>query len=162
MLVVLLAAGVIAAWKVNAFWRERSAGFKPASSRPAPQAGEPAAGLELDFPAGAAGVSPLEGDPGGIAPPLGAQRRGGFSRRTGRAAVEVASYDYAGTVEAAADHYRTALAEKGFRRLGEDNPEDALILTFKADDASATVSLRKAGKKYKIVIVELAITRESR
>ena len=162
----MLLVGIFAALQINSFWRRwHKSATHPAGIRATglPQSRQSGGLGDLglaDFPAEFAGITPLEGDPGSIAPPSGAQRRCALQRQSQDAAVELAGCDYAGEIVAAAAHYRKVLGGQGFVQLAERNVNDRLILTFQKDPTSVTVSLRMAGKKQKMVSIVLAVRRQ--
>ncbi|MHC4982799.1 MAG: hypothetical protein ACYTF6_06485 [Planctomycetota bacterium] len=167
--VCLLAAVAFAAWQVTVYFRTRGASNRPAAAqkdgKKAPEfrgsAESPGGPLSPDALVGMAGVSPLRGDPGGMPPPAGAVRRCAVACPRQGMAVELANYEYHGSVAAAAAHYEKLLAERGFDRLSETSAGGAAVLTFQKRLTVVTVSLRKVGQERKIVSIDVAVRRQT-
>jgi len=178
--VAFVVAGVFAAWQARRLW------LSPADETRAVQPGdleEWRYGGETPPRASASvhggilaqiGAEPLEGDPGGIAPPPGAIRGIGVRRtmggapdrdgRRGAAAwvVEQAGYQCPGGVEAAAAHYVERLGERGHRLVADRAAASGRQLLFQAPGGErAYVRLRKLDEQRKMVRVTLSLIRPS-
>ncbi len=159
--VALVAAGVVAAWRVNLWWR---GGEQPAAPLPR-EAARPDEGPDLPDEAGLADWvkhwdrhENLPGPPGGIAPPPRATRPRQFRVAGRHQTVEVGDYLYPGPAEEAADYYEQALARSGFRKISRQADGDRLRLLFVQGDTHATVSLRTRGQNPKIVWIGVYIS----
>jgi hypothetical protein len=121
---------------------------------------------EANTPSGAAGspiaalgLRPLAGDPGGLAPPSGATRRGAFERRVTDSLEQQARYEWWGDAAEAAAHYQKTLKAKGFA-LVSDRPDSqgrrAMVLT--AGNIAATVTLQTNPRQGRLVIIVVVVT----
>jgi len=129
----LIVAGVFAAWQVHKFVQAGVSDKSPASTPASPlryqgQSGSTdAPSVPEDLSAeGIMGMGetpmlpsePLEnlqGEPGGFAPPEGAERLQGFVRRAEDSFVQIATYNYCGQAGEVADYYRRLLDEAGYK-----------------------------------------------
>ncbi|MBL7218612.1 MAG: hypothetical protein ISS69_00735 [Phycisphaerae bacterium] len=86
-----------------------------------PQAPPPTTGPSemTDNPLAGVAMTPLDGNPGGLAPPTGAVRQSAFVRRTGGEVEMMARYTSQGSADQAAEYYRKYLGGKGMKFLGE-------------------------------------------
>jgi len=86
-----------------------------------PQAPPPTTGPSemTDNPLAGVAMTPLDGNPGGLAPPKGAVRQSAFVRRTGGEVEMMARYTLQGSADQAAEYYREYLGGKGMKFLGE-------------------------------------------
>ena len=151
--IVLLAVSIFAAWQIHLYWfadGRRGASQRPGSHGPTTH---PAPSGELDLrmltaeqPAGdwtaAAGLVMMSGDPGGVNPPAGAKRRFAFSRLTGDSNEQLARYEYTGSIDAAAGHYKTVLASTGFEVTTVRPGTDERLLTASRQMERIVVVLR--------------------
>jgi len=180
--VLLIASVSFAAWQGVRFFR----GVKGSSGPPVfnsvrrsygrigPPAPPPATGpTEMtDNPLAGVGMTPLNGDPDGIAPPKGADRRSAFVRR-GRDEVEMmARYTWKGSADQAAEYYREYLVGKGMKFLGEQTrtgrsastrPDSSRntplrrIFVFSGPKGNVTVTLRKMRGNDKMLLIALSL-----
>ena len=170
LVLALLAAGTFAAWQAGVFVSRRigrhtrgasSAANLPAQTQPAPDACSP--GDLLRSPLAAVGLTPLDGDPGGIAPPAGSKRREAFQRRIGGRTEQRARYELAGAIGAAADYYARALAARGFvRRPDGAAARGGRTMVFVGDAAAATVRLNARPAGGKMVEAVVTVVRQRR
>ncbi len=103
---------------------------------------------------GAQGMSALDGDPGGFAPPSGAVRKHSFARRTRDSVETFATYEYLGAVETASEHYRQLFNGRGFVSASSSQR----LLIFRKGQIHATVSLRNSAKNENIVTIRFTVT----
>jgi len=157
LLLTLLAGGVLLAWAAH------RRVFRPHENEPSPKSRPRRSSLPdtkpwpVSAPAEAFGetlaeraVRPLEGDPGGIAPPPSARRVSAFEFSDG---TLYGRYDDPGPMESAEDHYRRTLEAKGYRRLGEVSvAEGGRTVVYERDGAQALVTLRKKASDGKMVV----------
>lgn len=158
---LLVASGLFAAWQIYVFASSvrRSAGpgaLNAGVCKPAP--GSPPATMPLDpldvrgDPLGRMGLAPLEGDPGGIAPPPGARRLGARRRRADGQVWLEGRYDYDGTLDAAVEHYRRIAAARGLRGIGDREVRFGWRqVIFDGEEVLLRISLRKKPSDDKIV-----------
>ena len=114
----LLAAGVLAAWWIHASLYSRRA--PPLLARLSGPETRPTTRRLEDLavePGELVGLSVLEGDPRGLAPPPGAVRRLAFQRDTPEGLQQIATYDSPAGPDDIAAHYARTLAGKGFAPL---------------------------------------------
>ena len=137
--VVLIASVSFAAWQGIRFFRggKKSSGPPIFNSlrRSYGQIGPPALppttgpGEMTDNPLAGVGMTQLDGDPGGIAPPKGAVRRSAFVRRTDDEVEMMARYAWQGSADQAAEYYKKYLAGKDMKFLGEQTRTDRSTTT---------------------------------
>lgn len=142
---------------------------------PQPQTAEPQDGRPQSRPSGAAsqaagslapamieqalsgtGLSPLAGEPGGIAPPAGARRLTAVGRQAGGVREELGRYELEGELPLCQKHYRDLLNSRGFKLTGEPQETGLSRMIFFRDSTQVVVSLRKAsadGKTVEITVV---------
>ena len=106
----------------------------PGPPAPPPTTGP---GEMTDNPLAGVGMTPLKGDPDGIAPPRGADRRSAFVRRVGGEVEMMARYTWKGSADKAAEYYREYLVAKGMKFLGEQTRAGRLAATRPASSPSA-------------------------
>jgi len=166
--VVLIASVSFAAWQGIRFFRvEKEPSGPPIFNslrRGYGRIGPPAAppttgpGEMTDNPLAGVGMTPLDGDPDGIAPPRGAVRRSAFTRRTVGEVEMMARYTWQGSADRAAGYYKKYLAGKGMKFLGEQtrtgrpattrpgssrNARPRRVFVFHGPGRHVTVTLRK-------------------
>ena len=98
-------------------------------------------------------VRTVDGDPGGICPPDGAERVGGHAFADGSVTV---TYTLAGEARAAADHYKARAAADGFRLLRDTIEAGRRWLVFSKPGARLTVGLREDTQT--ATMVRIAVT----
>ena len=170
--VLLVLAGIVAAWQIHLFLRSGRQGPGAAATRPRPgslSATQPAwsasaaaddgdlLSLATD-PAGRAGLRALIGDPADLAPPPRAVRRSAFSRADGDGAVQFASYDYKGAAQTALSHYDHLLSGKGFAAVGKAAGAAATTAVYDRGRHQVRVSLRKRGRETSIIRIVVIAT----
>ncbi len=82
----------------------------PPVKGPGEMTGNPLAGV---------GMTPLKGDPDGIAPPRNAVRRSGFVRRSHKETEMMARYVWTGSTDRAMEYYKEYLVGKSMTFIGE-------------------------------------------
>lgn len=109
-------------------------------------------------PISSMGLRPMAGEPGGIAPPAGATRRTAFERRLTDALEQQARYEWWGSADDAAGHYRKALQDKGFSAVSDKTQSDGQrMLVLARDNIVATVSLRTYPPQARAVIIVVTV-----
>ena len=118
------------------------------------------------------GMESVEGDPGGLVPPKGAQRRSAFVRRVGREVEIMALYAWSGSFDQAAEYYKEYLVRKGMTFLGERSgprpsastrPKSSRtrspyrVLAFQGDKRHITVMLRRRSGNDGMLSISLSI-----
>lgn len=147
----ILVGGIVAAWAAHERWvRPHGGGGSLPSggtwraTRPAvesfPPASQPADLLRQSV----SGMTPMVGDPGDIAAPVGASRRYACQGTMQNRLVQQAGYDLDGTIDQAAAHYLGILKARGFNLLG-DRTEGAAkrVLVLSQAGTEVTLILRK-------------------
>ena len=111
-------------------------------------------------PYAAVGLEKLTGDPAGLPAPDGARRLFGFSRRRDDTVEQQAQYRFVGASDAAAEHYRNLLEQRGFKLLKDQaRPGRRRVLVFFKGAEYATVALRSGRAKDILAIVVTAVGR---
>ncbi len=167
-MLALLVAGTFAAWQIAVFVLRRAKGptrgaGDSAKLLPGVQwAGDPCSLKEMaSSPLKAMGLTALDGDPGGVAPPQGARRMEAFQRRLEGQSEQRARYELRrpGAAGAAEEHYGRVLAGKGFvQRREVKSGGGSKRLIYAGDGAAATVYLRGLRATDKIEGVEIVLT----
>ena len=177
---LLLLAAIFAAWEAHQLW------FSPEARSPRPEAPtsatrprvppprartRPAAWLhtrpadttqsqpasDLTDPWEDLDVQPLQEDPVGFPPPPGANGLRAYRVPDGSI---VARYGCLGTPQAAAEHYRKALAEAGYRLLDDSAGEEGWrYLKFDLQGKRTIVALRPNLEDAKIVDIVVTLVR---
>jgi hypothetical protein len=144
--VLLLAAGIFAAWQVHLLWFAPKP--RPGSNRLGVRPGatpEMPGGDYMELlrrPHMQAGLREFAGEPGGIGPPAQARRRSGFEGEVADTRHEQVSYSYGGTLDAAVAHYTRALGQAGFA-VRERRGDGQRRLVARQGRRAVVASLRK-------------------
>jgi hypothetical protein len=116
------------------------------------------------------GMESVEGDPGGLVPPKGAQRRSAFVRRVGREVEIMALYAWRGSFDQAAKYYKEYLGGKGMTFLGERTEPRASastrpkssrprrsyrVFVFQGPKRHVTVTLRRKSENDEMLLIAL-------
>jgi hypothetical protein len=116
------------------------------------------------------GMEPVDGDPGGLVPPKGAQRRPAFVRRVGREVEIMALYAWRGSFDQAAEYYKEYLGRKGMTFLGERTKTGASastrpkssrprrsyrVFVFQGPKRHVTVTLRRKSENDEMLLITL-------
>ena len=148
--------------------RGRDGRIGPPTSAPAPGPGE-----MTDNPLAGVGMTPVKGDPGGLAPPSGAIWRWAFERSAGQEREIMALYSWDGSPEQAGEYYKKYLIEKGMkflgeRKFGEDSPSSRpaasrkvrprWMLLFHGAGQNVTVTLRKPRRTDGMLSIAISVT----
>ena len=166
--VLLLASSVFAAWQVNIWWNSRSARTSCGVSSPqrghlpmkekesATQAVDPMGLLGESSDLG--GLRKMDSDPLELPPPQGASRRYCFAGIAYGERRHLASYDYAGTIQSAADHYSRLMEGRGFQKRVDRSQEGlSRQFVFSKDRIKVTLALRKKDTQADLVSILLAV-----
>lgn len=181
---VLLAAAVFAAWQGHQMWRQMQdlqgpppsparpvrpslgTGAVRVLTRPAPRAASsPAATAPTQPASGLAGlpgelaVESSEEDPVGFAPPSDANGRRAYVMPDSSV---VALYEWAGTVEAAAHHYRQTLQGAGYELLDASADESSWTYLKFGGPRRVIVALRKDPRDARMVEIQVTVIRPAR
>jgi len=114
-------------------------------------------------PYAAVGLARLDADPGKIRPPARAQMLYAFQRRRTDETEQQAHYEFPGSGEEVAGHYRRVLEAEGFRLLKDAAaPPGGRVLVFEKAGACATVRLRTNLQRAKLVIIVLTVVSPAR
>lgn len=160
--VAIVVCGVFAALQIRRFWlcpQEPAAPSRAADRTGALQtqaAGGPGEGI-ADPLAGTA-LRRLQGHPAQIPPPEGATLRSAFQRQALGRLEQQGRYDFAGRLDAVAEHYVRGLTRQGYKLLrnGRDVSGRRELL-FAKDRRTVNLVLRKRKRQEKIV-VEFTVT----
>ena len=166
--VLVLAAGVFAAWQIRTFWTRPPApaasrgvgAYRSAAVQTQPAWRVTSAPAEMTAGAlAASGLRPLAGAPGQIPPPPGAKLAWAFQQRWPGWIAEQAQYNYSGRGADAVDYYQRALTERGFR-LAWDRSDAAgrRRLQFHKGWSVANLALRRPRRQAKLVVWTLTVS----
>jgi hypothetical protein len=166
---LVLAAGVFAAWQVRVFWTgSRGPAAPPAvgvrgptGARAQPAWRVPSDPAEMTAEAlAASGLGRLAGHPGGLAPPHGTEAAWAFQQRPPGRVDELAQYHYSGEPGDAVDYYQRSLTERGFR-LAWDRTDAAgrRQLQFHKGLSVANLTLQRPPRQAKLVVLTLIVSR---
>ena len=146
--VALLAAGVFAAYQVHVYWIRADDPAGPyASNRhswrePSQTQGGTGAGTLLEDLWSTEGMTRLDGDPGGLAPPESVRRFTAFEQTSGALRCQFASYRFDGSGEDVLAHYRRLLESRGYQRVaGGGDEQGRRREEFIAGDRKVIVAL---------------------
>jgi hypothetical protein len=167
----LMVLGVFAAWLaarvVRAHLESSRAGDRDRAIFPGPATQpqwRPEDPMEaFSRPFAAVGLARLDADPGEIPPPAGARMLYAFQRPRTDEIEQQAQYEFCGSGEEAAGHYRRVLEAEGFRLLrNAEAPAGERALVFEKAGAWATVRLRTNLQRAKSVIIVLTVVSPAR
>jgi len=162
----LVGVTILAAWKAHERWFRADDG--PSTSRPQLRDRGFAAGEQAQWattspyemtgrPLLAAGMQPLDGQPGGIAPPSGAEPRLSFQRKAADTIIKHASYTYGGDKNVAAEHYLRAIEAAEFEVLSDSTKGPTTRLIVARRGKIRLIVLLRTGKAPEHM-VEISVT----
>jgi hypothetical protein len=166
----MLGGAIFAAWQMHGAMSVgpstppagmRAGALGDSSPASMPSTATAPAGLAAN-PLATVNLEPLSGDPAGIAPPAGAVRGNGYSRKLPEGEQQFATYDFPGSMDAAAEHYRRALLSADYTRAGDTRASAGRrVMSFVKNGDGATVDIRSAGSSgSKIVFVLVRTARK--
>ena len=125
-----------------------------------PESSTQSAGLSTSMPTAALshGLQPMDGDPLGIAPPEGSVGRGAIQRQTAGLSQQQRRYDFPGDAYTAGEHYKRAMAARGFALVRQDAQSDSRTLLFAKHGCTVNVALHRRASKERMTTIVVTVT----
>ncbi len=169
--VLLVASCMFAAWQIYVFaTSETRPAAPPSPSAAGPRGNAVNTAQTTPFdpsdvrgdPLESVGLTPLESDPGGIAPPDGARRLGASKCPADGQVWLQGRYDYRGSLAKAVEHYRGIAAARGLDRLSDRRAQFGWRqMIFGGEKLILRVSLRKNPQDGTIVRIVVVVIERS-